>query len=44
MTTVSVRLGVRLGPGRRTVQLPAGATVADLLAELASELGLEPKQ
>jgi sulfur carrier protein ThiS len=37
--TVDVRLGARLGPGRRMVRLPAGATVADLLAALASDLG-----
>jgi sulfur carrier protein ThiS len=37
--TVEVRLGARLGPGRRSVRLPAGATVADLLAALAPELG-----
>ena len=40
--TVEVRLGARLGPGRRRVQLPAGATVADLLAALAPELGRAP--
>jgi sulfur carrier protein ThiS len=40
--TVDVRLGARLGPGRRTVRLPAGATVADLLAALAPELGRTP--
>jgi len=37
--TVEVRLGARLGPGRRSVRLPAGATVGDLLAALAPELG-----
>ena len=37
--TVEVRLGARLGPGRRSVRLPAGATVADLLARLAPDLG-----
>ena len=39
--TVEVRLGARLGPGRR-VRLPAGATVADLLAVLEPELGRAP--
>lgn len=39
--TVSVRLGARLGPGHRTVRLPAGATVADLLAALGPDLRLE---
>ena len=29
-------------PGRRSVRLPAGATVADLLAELALDLGRSP--
>jgi sulfur carrier protein ThiS len=38
--TVEVRLGARLGPGRRSVSLGAGATVADLVAALAPELGL----
>jgi sulfur carrier protein ThiS len=38
--TVEVRLGARLGPGRRTVSLGAGATVADLVAALAPELGV----
>jgi sulfur carrier protein ThiS len=37
--TVEVRLGSRLGPGRRSVRLPAGATVGDLLATLAPDLG-----
>ena len=37
--TIDVRLGARLGPGRRSVRLPAGATVADLLAVLAPDLG-----
>ena len=37
--TIDVRLGARLGPGRRSVTLPAGATVADLLAALADDLG-----
>jgi len=40
--TVEVRLGARLGPGRRTVRLPAGATVADLLEVLAPDLGRAP--
>jgi sulfur carrier protein ThiS len=40
--TVEVRLGARLGPGRRRVSLPAGATVDDLLATLAPELGRAP--
>ena len=40
--TVEVRLGARLGPGRRSVRLPAGATVADLLAALEPELGRAP--
>ena len=39
--TVEVRLGARLGPGRRAMQLPAGATVADLLAALGPQLGRE---
>lgn len=42
--TVEVRLGARLGPGRRNVQLPGGATVADLLAALAPELGRSPRE
>jgi len=42
--TVDVRLGARLGPGRRTVQLPTGATVADLLAALAPDLGRTPDE
>ncbi len=41
--TVTVRLGARLGPGRRGVRLPAGATVADLLGVLAPELGHAPE-
>jgi len=41
--TIDVRLGARLGPGRRSVTLPAGATVADLLAALADELGRTPE-
>jgi sulfur carrier protein ThiS len=40
--TIEVRLGARLGPGRRSVRLPAGATVGDLLAALASDLGRAP--
>jgi sulfur carrier protein ThiS len=40
--TVEVRLGARLGPGRRSVRLPAGATVGDLLAVLGHELGRAP--
>jgi sulfur carrier protein ThiS len=39
MPTVDVRLGARLGPGRRSVRLPPGATVGDLLAKLAPDLG-----
>jgi sulfur carrier protein ThiS len=42
--TVDVRLGARLGPGRRRVQLPAGATVADLLAALAPDLARTPEE
>jgi len=42
--TVEVRLGARLGPGRRSVRLAPGATVADLLAELAPELGRAPDE
>ena len=42
--TVDVRLGARLGPGRRSVRLPAGATVADLLAALADDLGRTPDE
>jgi sulfur carrier protein ThiS len=42
--SVSVRLGARLGPGHRTLQLAAGATVADLLRALEPELGLEPRR
>jgi len=41
--TVDVRLGARLGPGRRSVLLPAGATVADLLVALAPDLGRAPE-
>ena len=40
--TVEVRLAGRLGPGRRSIGLPAGATVADLLAALAPDLGRAP--
>jgi sulfur carrier protein ThiS len=40
--TVDVRLGARLGPGRRSMRLPGGATVADLLAALAPDLGRSP--
>ncbi len=40
--TVEVRLGARLGAGRRSVALPAGATVADLLATLGPDLGRTP--
>lgn len=42
--TVEVRLGARLGPGRRRVRLAAGATVGDLLAVLAPELGRTPRE
>jgi len=42
--TVGVRLGARLGPGRRSVRLPAGATVADLLTTLAPDLGRTPDE
>ena len=42
--TVSVRLGARLGPGHRTVRLAAGATVAELLAALSPDLGLDERQ
>jgi molybdopterin converting factor small subunit len=42
--TVDVRLGARLGPGRRSVSLPAGATVADLIALLAPDLGRSPEE
>ena len=41
--TVDVRLGARLGPGRRSLSMPAGATVADVLAALAPDLG-RPEQ
>lgn len=42
--TVTVRLGARLGPGRRSIRLPTGATVADLLAALAPDLGRTPDE
>jgi sulfur carrier protein ThiS len=42
--TVDVRLGTRLGPGRRSIRLPAGATVADLIAALAPDLGRSPEE
>lgn len=42
--TVDVRLGARLGPGRRSVTLPADSTVADLLAALAPDLGRTPAE
>lgn len=42
--TIEVRLGARLGPGRRRVRLPPGATVGDLLAALAPELGRAPEE
>ena len=42
--TVDVRLGARLGPGRRSVRLPDGATVADLLATLAPDLRRTPDE
>jgi sulfur carrier protein ThiS len=42
--TVDVRLGARLGPGQRSMQLPAGATIADLLTVLASDLGRTPDE
>lgn len=41
---VEVRLGARLGPGRRSVQLPAGATVAELVDVLAPQLGRAPDE
>jgi sulfur carrier protein ThiS len=41
---VDVRLGTRLGPGRRSMRLPAGATVADLIAALAPGLGRTPDE
>jgi sulfur carrier protein ThiS len=42
--TVEVRLGARLGPGRRSMRMPGGATVADLLAALAPDLGRTPAE
>jgi sulfur carrier protein ThiS len=42
--TVDVRLGARLGPGWRSMRLPDGATVADLLAALAPDLGCSPDE
>jgi sulfur carrier protein ThiS len=42
--TVTVRLGSRLGPGRRSVRLPAGASVGDLIAALAPDLGRTPDE
>jgi sulfur carrier protein ThiS len=42
--TIDVRLGARLGPGRRSVRLAAGATVADLLTALAPDLGRTPDE
>jgi sulfur carrier protein ThiS len=42
--TVDVRLGTRLGRGRRSMRLPAGATVADLIAALAPDLGRSPDE
>jgi sulfur carrier protein ThiS len=41
---VDVRLGTRLGPGRRSMRLPAGATVADLIVALAPDLGRSPDE
>jgi sulfur carrier protein ThiS len=41
---VEVRLGARLGPGRRRVELPAGATVTDLLGALEPALGVGPER
>jgi sulfur carrier protein ThiS len=38
--TVTVRLGGRLGAGRRSMRLPAGATVELMLAALACEIEL----
>jgi sulfur carrier protein ThiS len=40
--TIEVRLGARLGPGRRSVRMAPGATVGDLLAALAPQLGRAP--
>lgn len=42
--TVDVRLGARLGPGRRSITLPADSTVATLLETLAPELGRSPAE
>jgi sulfur carrier protein ThiS len=42
--TVDIRLGARLGPGRRSITLPTGATVSDLLAALAPDLGRTPQE
>src|SRR3954452_137783 len=42
--TVDVRLGARLGPGRRSMRLPAGPTVGDLLAALAPDLERSPDE
>jgi len=44
--TVRVRLGQRLGsgPSHRSVRLQAGATVADLLTDVAPTLGLAPER
>jgi sulfur carrier protein ThiS len=42
--TVEVRLGARLGPGRRAVRLASGATVGDLVDALAPDLGLAPER
>lgn len=42
--TIEVRLGARLGPGRRSVTLPARATVAELLAVVADDLGRTPEE
>jgi sulfur carrier protein ThiS len=36
--TVTIRLGGRLGAGRRSVRLPAGATVELMLAAVADEI------
>lgn len=40
--TVHVRIGGRAAAGVRSVRLPAGATVADLVAAMAPDLGVEP--
>jgi sulfur carrier protein ThiS len=42
VVTVNVRFGAGLRAGRRSVPLASGATVADLLAVLAPELGTAP--